>query len=147
MDRLFGAKKKEAPKVAAPSLQDTSSKLGDRHKVVNAKVEECNQELAKIKQQMKTAKGTQYKALQQKALNILRRRKMYDAQAGNLLNQQFNIDQVQFCSESIQDTINIYSTLKEATDVQKQEMKKLDMDKMEDLFDDLQDMMADQEEI
>jgi hypothetical protein len=34
--------------------------------------------------------------------------------------------------------------LKDATAVQAQEMKKLDMDKMEDLFDDLQDMMADQ---
>ena len=58
-------------------------------------------ELAKIKQQMKTAKGTTYKTLQQKALNILRRRKMYDAQVGNIQNQQFNIDQVQFASESI----------------------------------------------
>jgi charged multivesicular body protein 5 len=37
--------------------------------------------------------------------------------------------------------------LKEATTVQQQEMKKIDMDKMEDLFDDLADMMADQQEI
>jgi charged multivesicular body protein 5 len=57
-------------------------------------VEECNVELAKIKQQMKTAKGATYKSLQQKALGILRRRKMYDAQLGNLMNQQFNVDQV-----------------------------------------------------
>lgn len=31
--------------------------------------------------------------------------------------------------------------------MQQAEMKKLDMDKMEDLFDDLADMMADQQEI
>jgi hypothetical protein len=37
--------------------------------------------------------------------------------------------------------------LKEATEAQKVQMKKLDMDKMEDLYDDLADMMADQEEI
>jgi hypothetical protein len=41
---------------------------------------------------MKTAKGMAYKNLQQKALGILRRRKMYDAQSGNLMNQQFNLD-------------------------------------------------------
>ena len=39
------------------------------------------------------------------------------------------------------------AALKEATAVQQAEMKKLDMNKMEDLFDDLADMMADQEEI
>ena len=96
---------------------------------------------------MKTAKGTTYKSLQQKALGMLRRRKMYDAQLGNVMNQQFNIDQVKFTSESIQDTINVYGALKEATEVQKQEMKKLDIDKLEDMQDDLADLMADQEEI
>ena len=44
-------------------------------------------------------------------------------------------------------TIETVAALKEATVVQQAEMKKLDMNKMEDLFDDLADMMADQEEI
>ena len=39
------------------------------------------------------------------------------------------------------------SALKEATVAQQIEMKKLDMDKLEDLYDDLADLMADQEEI
>ena len=63
------------------------------------------------------------------------------------MNQQFNIDQVQFTSETIASTIEMMGALKQATQVQQQEMKKLDMDKMEDMFDDLADMMADQEEI
>ena len=37
--------------------------------------------------------------------------------------------------------------MKDATAVQQEAMKKLDMDKMEDLFDDLAEMMADQQEI
>ncbi len=68
---------------------------------------------------------------------------MYDAQLTNVMNQQFNIDQVQFTSETIASTIDTYAALKEATTVQAQEMKKLDMNKMEDLFDDLADLMAD----
>ena len=39
------------------------------------------------------------------------------------------------------------AALKEATVVQQEQMKKLNMDQLEDLFDDLADMMADQEEI
>ena len=147
MKALFGAKKKEVPKEPAPTLQDSSAKLGDRQKVVQTKVDECNKQLVDIKNQMKTAKGMAYKSLQQKALHVLRRRKMYDQQLGNVMNQQFNIDQVQFTSESIASTIDTMAALKEATAVQQAEMKKLDMNKMEDLFDDLADMMADQEEI
>ena len=50
-------------------------------------------------------------------------------------------------SESIQSNIDTFGALKEAAAVQKEQMKKLDMDQMEDMFDDMADMMADQEEI
>ena len=53
--------------------------MNERTKVIQVKIDECNVELAKIKNQMKTAKGTTYKNLQQKALQILRRKKMYDS--------------------------------------------------------------------
>ena len=58
---------------------------------------------------MATAKGTRLKTLKQKALQVLRRRKMYDSQQGHLMNQQFNVDQVAFANESMQDTINTVS--------------------------------------
>ena len=58
---------------------------------------------------MKTAKGMSYKSLQQKALAVLRRRKMYDVQLGNVMNQQFNVDQVQFTSETITNTLETVS--------------------------------------
>lgn len=37
--------------------------------------------------------------------------------------------------------------MKAASAVQKQQMEKFDMDEVEDLFDDMADMMADQEDI
>ena len=39
------------------------------------------------------------------------------------------------------------AAMKEASVVQKEQMKKLNLDDMEDLMDDMQDLMADQEEI
>ena len=78
MKALFGAKKKEVPLPPAPTLSETSGKLGDRGKVIQEKVNDCNKELASIKAQMSTAKGMSYKSLQHKALGVLRRRKMYD---------------------------------------------------------------------
>merc|ERR1712232_955326 len=72
---------------------------------------------------------------------------MYDTQLGQLMNQQFNVDQVAFAQESMQDTINTVAALKEANTQQKETMKNFNMDQMEDLFDDMADMMADMEEI
>ena len=82
MNKLFGAsKKKEEPKANpnAPTLTETSEKLDERGKVVQNKVDSCNKELAAIKEEMRTAKGMRLKQLKQKALQILKRRKMYDS--------------------------------------------------------------------
>ena len=93
------------------------------------------------------AKGTRLNTLKQKALQILRRRKMYDNQLGQVMNQQFNVDQVAFTAESIQDTMNTVQALKAANVAQKQQMKNFDQDELEDLFDDMADMMAESNEI
>ena len=42
---------------------------------------------------------------------------MYDAQLGNVQNQQFNVDQVKFNSETIQDTVETMNALKAANAV------------------------------
>lgn len=118
-----------------------------RCKVVQVKVDECNVQLNELKKQMASAKGTRLNALKQKALQILRRRKMYDTQLGQIMNQQFNVDQVAFAQESIQDTINTVAALKQANVAQKEVMKNFNMDQMEDLMDDMADMMADMDEI
>ena len=99
MDKLFGTggskkKQQEAPKsqINAPSLTETSGKLDQRGKVIQGKVDECNVQLQDIKKQMATAKGARLNSLKQKALQVLRRRKMYDQQLGHVMNQQFNVD-------------------------------------------------------
>mmetsp|Transcript_12365 Transcript_12365/g.20771 ORF Transcript_12365/g.20771 Transcript_12365/m.20771 type:complete len:102 (-) Transcript_12365:417-722(-) len=99
MNKLFGAQKKkqeEAGDPNAPSLGETSEKLGERTNVIQKKVDDLNAELMQVKKQMMNAKGMTKKTLQQKALHILKRRKMYDNQLGHVQNQQFNIDSVAF---------------------------------------------------
>ena len=72
-----------------------------RGKVIQTKIDECNTQLADLKNKMKTARGTGLNSLKQRALQVLRRRKMYDQQMGAIMNQQFNVDQVAFAQESI----------------------------------------------
>ena len=52
MNRLFGAKKKkeEPKKYEGPSVGEVSTKMDERQTVIQKKVDDCNQELLKIKE-------------------------------------------------------------------------------------------------
>jgi len=56
----------------------------------------------KIKGEMKTAKGTRLTQAKQRALMVIKKRKMYEGQYNQMCNQQFNIDSMAFGMESIQ---------------------------------------------
>ena len=72
---------------------------------------------------------------------------MYENQHSMIQNQQFNVDQMAFASESIQSNINMFDAMKSATEAQTEQMKKINFNDLEDLYDNMADMMADQEEI
>ena len=153
MKALFGGSKKKkdkkdtAPKEPVPTLGETSSNLGSRANVLEGKIKKCNEELRPVLDQLKKASKHSKKSIQGRALNIIKRRKMYEKQLGVLQNQQFNVDQVAFTSESIQSNINMFAAMKEATAAQQAQMEKIDYNDLEDMYDNMADMMADQDEI
>ena len=63
-----------------------NEQLDQRGKVIQAKIDECNTQLADLKKQMSTARGSSLNSLKQRALQVLRRRKMYDQQLGQVQN-------------------------------------------------------------
>ena len=72
---------------------------------------------------------------------------MYEQQLNTITNQQFNVDQMAFNSESIQSNIQMFDAMKSATAAQQEQMKKINYNDMEDLYENMAEMMADQEEI
>ena len=115
--------------------------------MLEAKIKKCNEELAPVLNQLKSATKTQKKRIQMKACQILKRRKMYEAQLNTLQNQQFNVDQMAFNSESIQSNIDMFAAMKDATAAQQEQMKKINYNDLEDLYENMAEMMEDQEEI
>lgn len=69
---------------------------------------------------------------------------MYEGQRDQLYQQQFNLDQVAFTTESVKDTVNTVQALKGAHKELKTQMKKkeFDIDKIEKLQDDMTDLMV-----
>jgi charged multivesicular body protein 5 len=161
MNRIFGSKKDTKPvqpvkqekekepevKVPAPDLVEQSKKLEARVQELNANITNIDNELKEQYPKLKKAKGSQQHYYKQKVLTLMKKRKMYQQQVDNILNQQFSLDQVAFTKENIQHTIDTTKALKEATVAQKEAMKNLNIDEIEDLRDEMDDMVWESNQI
>ena len=99
MNRVFGKKKKAAP---APSLGDTAANLGGRVDEMDKKIQGLENELRGYKEKIKKAKSPAAKQqLQKRAMEVLKRKKMYEQQRDVIAGQQFNIDQARYVETSL----------------------------------------------
>lgn len=144
MNRIFGKKKPTAP---APSLSDASGRIDQRVSAVDGKIAKLDAELRKYKEQLKKAKGPTAANIKRRAMETLKRKKMYEQQRDQMAGQAFNIEQTSFAIDSIKDTQTTVAAMKDAATTLKAETKKLNIDSIEDTQDDLADMMEDMNEI
>lgn len=114
---------------------------------LQTKVAECEGEIAKLRTQLKTARGSSQTMYKQRAMQLLKKRNMYMSQLQTIQGTQFNVEQMKFASESVQDTINTVSAMKEAAKVQKQQMKQIKIGEIDTMMDDIADLQLDAEEI
>lgn len=131
MKRIFGQKKEVAP---APTLGDAGAKIDSRVTGLDEKIRKLDVELAGYKEKLKRAKGPAQKTLKQRAMAVLRRKRMYEQQRDQLAGQAFNIEQTNFTIDSVKDTITTVDAMKAASKTLKTEFKKVDIDKIEDLY-------------
>merc|ERR1711976_289148 len=126
MNRIFGNKNK----TPAPTLTDQCTTIDSRISTVDKKIAMLDAELLKYKTQMsKVRPGPTKKQIQQKALRVLKQKKMLESQRENMANTSFNMDQTNFAIQNMKDT------------------QKLNIGKIENMQDEMEDMMMDSEEI
>ena len=89
-------------------------------------------ELRKYKEQLKKAKGPTAANIKRRAMDTLKRKKMYEQQRDQMAGQAFNIEQTSFAIDSIKDTQTTVEAMKAASTTLKMESKKLNMDQIED---------------
>lgn len=63
---------------------------------------------------------------------------MYEQQRDNMSAQAFNLDQTAFTIDSVKDTHTTIAAMKEASKVLKVENKKINLNEVEDMQDDLE---------
>jgi len=145
MNRMFGAKKPKAP---MPTLTDNISNVDGRADSVQKKVDKLDTELKKYSKQMKGMKNGPAKNLvKQRALRVLKQKKTYEGQLGNLQQQSFNMEQQNFAMSTLKDTQDTVNVMKQTAKTMKKEFKKINVSEVEDLQDDMEDLLEDASEI
>lgn len=146
MNRIFGKKKVAGP---APSLDDAAKGLGTRVDAMDVKIGQLENELKVYKDKIKKTKSpAAKKSLQKRALEILKRKRMYESQRDQAMGQQFNVDQAAFSMESAKATVTTVAALKQSNAELKRTIRKdLDIDNVDELADDMAELMDDFNEI
>ena len=145
MKRIFGVSKPEPPSgPPPPSLTEASETIDKRVAAIDEKIKQCDMELLRYKAQMT---GPSAASAKQRALTVLKRKKMYESQRNSLLNTQFNVDQANFATENLKITAVTVDALRNGAAQMKQEFAKLNIDQVEDVIDDMEELLYDQQDI
>lgn len=138
MNRLFG-NKNAAPK---PSLNDALTGIDGRVSSLDVQLSKLNAELTTYQQKLARMRdGPGKNALKQRALKLLTRRKQLEAQKDQLESQSFNITQTTIQTENLRNVMTTVDALKTANKELKRQYGKIDIDKIEQLQDEMADLM------
>merc|ERR1712226_1085212 len=83
----------------------------------------------------------------QKALRLLKQKKQYESQAENMRNQSFNMEQGLMATQTLKDTKTTMDAMKVGVKEMKKEFKNVNIEKIEDMQDELSDMLEDANEV
>ncbi|KAG8282592.1 Charged multivesicular body protein 5 [Homalodisca vitripennis] len=145
MNRIFG---REKPREAPQNLTDVIKGVDNRADSIDGKIAKLDVELKKYKDQMvKMREGPAKNNVKQKALRVLKQKKMYESQVDSLRQQAFNMEQTNFATQSLKDTQATIVAMKAGVKTMQKEIKKLNIDQIEDLQDEMTDMFELHEEL
>ncbi|XP_022919398.1 charged multivesicular body protein 5 [Onthophagus taurus] len=145
MNRLFG---KGKPKEPGPSISDCITGVDTRAEGVEKKINALETDLRKYRDQMaKMREGPAKNAIKQKALRVLKQKKMYESQLENLRGQSFNMEQANFAHQTLKDTHATVIAMKDGMKAMKKEFKKINIDDIDDVQDEMADLLDEANEV
>lgn len=149
MNRLFGSSSSK-PK---PNLTDAIASTDLRIDSIEVKIRKLDAELTKFRDQMRkmrdgpgkvgrgrgrlylffglTSDSAPQSAVQQRALRVLKQKKMYEGQIAQLQQQTFNMEQASLTTENLRNTMATVDAMKTANKEMRKQYGKVDIDKIE----------------
>lgn len=138
MNRLFGSKSK----VPKPTLDSAIKNTEDRVATLDIKLTKINSELSAYQQRLaKMREGPAKQSVKQRAMGLLRQRKQIEAQKDQLEQHAWNMSNAQMTTDNLKSTLATVDAMKEAKKEMQKVYGKVDIDKVEELQDDMLDLV------
>jgi charged multivesicular body protein 5 len=126
----------------------SSQKTDARADSIEVKVKKLDAELLKYREQMsKMRDGPAKNSIKQKALRVLKQKKLYEGNREQLMQQSFNLEQANLATENLKNTMATVDAMKDANKAMKSQYKKIDLDKVDKIHDEMSDLLEDANEI
>ncbi|EEB11545.1 Charged multivesicular body protein, putative [Pediculus humanus corporis] len=91
--------------------------------------------------------GPAKNGIKAKAMRVLQQKKRYEQQLDNLRQQSFNMEQTNYATQTLKDTQVTIAAMKTGMKEMKKEFKKINIEEIEDVQDDLADLLEQSEEV
>ena len=130
MPGLFG-KSKQNPTIP-DALNETSNQLDNRISELDAKINVIQERLNQLKIQMQALPENTFKAsIKQTMIDLLKRKRAFEAHRDAAMNQSLSVMQAGMLVDSLKSTATVYQTLKCSNKQLKQQVKRMDIAKIE----------------
>ncbi|KAJ2956778.1 hypothetical protein NQZ79_g7444 [Umbelopsis isabellina] len=130
------------------SIEYLAAKTDVRSDAIEVKIRKLDAELTRYRDQMKKMReGPAKKSVQQKALRVLKQRKLYEAQRDNLQQQSFNMEQAQMTNDNLRNVMTTVDAMQQANKEMKKQYKNVNIDKLDALQDEMEDLMEQANEV
>ncbi|KAJ1311213.1 hypothetical protein OPQ81_009713 [Rhizoctonia solani] len=144
MNRIFGTTNKK-PK---PTLQDAIAATDTRIAGIEVKIKKLEGELSRYKEQMSRMKnGPGKNAIQSRAIQTLKQKRMYESQLAGLQQQTFNMESAAMTTDNLRNTMATVDAMQTANKELRRQYGKVDIDKIESVHYDMEDLLEQANEI
>ncbi|CAE7116233.1 unnamed protein product [Rhizoctonia solani] len=144
MNRIFGTTNKK-PK---PTLQDAIASTDTRIAGIEVKIKKLDGELSRYKEQMaKMKNGPGKNAIQSRAIQSLKQKRMYESQLAGLQQQTFNMESAAMTTDNLRNTMATVDAMQTANKELRRQYGKVDIDKIESVHYDMEDLLEQANEI
>lgn len=139
MNRLFGG---GAPRKPKATIDDALGSNDTRVAAIDVKLSKVTAELGGMQSRLqKMRDGPAKSALKQKALKVLKQRRMYEGQKDQLEAQAFNMEQAAMTTDSLRNVMVQYDVMKTANKQMKRDYGKVNVDKIDKMQDEMADLL------
>jgi len=130
-------------------LNVESQNMSNRMNDLALKIDQVDKQLKAQLQVYRTARNPTAKAqAKKKAMQLLKKKKMYEQHSNNLSNAQMTLDTVNMDCQMMRDNMNIMQVMKNTVQVQKDTLHAMGgIDGMYDVMDDMAELKDEQQEI